>query len=220
MPVITITKENYDAEVLASDKTVLLDFWASWCGPCRMLSPTVDAIAEERPDIKVGKVNVDEQNELAAQFGIMSIPTLVVIKNGQIVTQSYSRKNPFWRCSPEQTKTAPKIGAVFSFSVVIVFADRAFRIVEVMHRAAFRTRFLRKSILLHDTVLRCKKFQLHARRADIDLDRQRARDEIRQVPENPARFAELDARLLHKLHRYAAAQTVNLSHVLSPFSSM
>ncbi len=88
MPVITITKENYDAEVLASDKTVLLDFWASWCGPCRMLSPTVDAIAEERPDIKVGKVNVDEQNELAAQFGIMSIPTLVVIKNGQIVTQS------------------------------------------------------------------------------------------------------------------------------------
>ena len=88
MPVITITKENYDAEVLASDKTVLLDFWASWCGPCRMLSPTVDAIAEERPDIKVGKVNVDEQNELAAKFGIMSIPTLVVIKNGQIVTQS------------------------------------------------------------------------------------------------------------------------------------
>ncbi len=88
MPVITITRENYDAEVLASDKTVLLDFWASWCGPCRMLSPTVDAIAEERPDIKVGKVNVDEQNELAAQFGIMSIPTLVVIKNGQIITQS------------------------------------------------------------------------------------------------------------------------------------
>ena len=88
MPVITITKENYDAEVLASDKTVLLDFWASWCGPCRMLSPTVDAIAEERPDIKVGKVNVDEQNELAAQFGIMSIPAVLLFKNGEVVANS------------------------------------------------------------------------------------------------------------------------------------
>ncbi len=88
MSVITITKDNFDTEVLKSEKPVLLDFWASWCGPCRMLSPTVDAIAQERTDIKVGKVNVDEETELAAQFGIMSIPTLVVIKNGQIVTQS------------------------------------------------------------------------------------------------------------------------------------
>ncbi len=88
MPVITVTSENYEAEVLKSDKTVLIDFWASWCGPCRMLSPTVDAIAEERTDIKVCKINVDEENALAAQFGIMSIPTLVVMKDGQIVTQS------------------------------------------------------------------------------------------------------------------------------------
>ena len=88
MPVITITKDNFEAEVLKSDKTVLLDFWASWCGPCRMLAPTVDQIAEERTDIKVGKVNVDDETELAGQFGIMSIPTLVVIKDGKTVTQS------------------------------------------------------------------------------------------------------------------------------------
>jgi len=88
MPVITITKDNFDAEVLKSEKTVLLDFWASWCGPCRMLSPIVDQVADERPDVKVGKVNVDEENALAAQFGIMSIPTLIVIKNGEITNQS------------------------------------------------------------------------------------------------------------------------------------
>ncbi len=87
MPVITITKDNFAAEVLQSDKTVLLDFWASWCGPCRMLAPTVDQIAEERPDIKVGKVNVVDETELAGQFGIMSIPTLVVIKDGKTVSQ-------------------------------------------------------------------------------------------------------------------------------------
>lgn len=88
MPVITITKDNFEAEVLQSDKTVLLDFWASWCGPCRMLAPTVDQIAEERTDIKVGKVNVDDETELAAQFGIMSIPTLVVMKDGKAAAQS------------------------------------------------------------------------------------------------------------------------------------
>ena len=83
MSVIEITAQNFEAEVLKSEKTVLLDFWASWCGPCRMLSPVIDEIAEENSDIKVGKVNVDEQSSLAQKFGIMSIPTIVVMKNGQ-----------------------------------------------------------------------------------------------------------------------------------------
>ena len=87
MSVIHINKNNFRNEVLDSEKPVLLDFWASWCGPCRMVSPIVDEIAAERGDIKVGKVNVDEQPELAAQFGVMSIPTLVVMKNGKIVNQ-------------------------------------------------------------------------------------------------------------------------------------
>ncbi len=88
MSVITISKENFETEVLKSDKPVLLDFWASWCGPCRMVSPVVDEIAEERTDIKVGKVNVDEQQELAAQFNVMSIPTLVVVKGGVEVNRT------------------------------------------------------------------------------------------------------------------------------------
>lgn len=88
MSVTVITKENFEAEVLKSDKPVLLDFWAGWCGPCRMLSPTVEEIAAENSDIKVGKVNVDEQPELAQQFNVMSIPMLVAFKNGQAVKSS------------------------------------------------------------------------------------------------------------------------------------
>ena len=88
MSVININNNNFQDEVMHSEKLVLLDFWASWCGPCWMVSPIVDEIAAERSDIKVGKINVDEQPELAAQFGVMSIPTLVVMKSGRIVNQA------------------------------------------------------------------------------------------------------------------------------------
>ncbi len=88
MALITVTKENFETEVLKSDKPVLLDFWATWCGPCKMVSPIVDEIAEEIEDITVGKINVDEQPELAAAFGIQSIPTLVVVESGKIVNQA------------------------------------------------------------------------------------------------------------------------------------
>ena len=88
MSVIKINKGNFQNEVINSESTVLLDFYADWCGPCRMVSPIVDEIAEERVDIKVGKINVDEESELAERFGIFSIPALVVIKDGKIVNQS------------------------------------------------------------------------------------------------------------------------------------
>ena len=85
MSAININKNNFQNEVMNSDKPILLDFWAPWCAPCRMVAPTVEEIASERVDIKVGKINVDEQPELANKFGIMSIPTLVVMKNGKII---------------------------------------------------------------------------------------------------------------------------------------
>ena len=87
MTAININKNNFQNEVMNSDKPVLLDFWAPWCAPCRMVVPIIEEIAGERPDIKVGKINVDEQPELASKFSIMSIPTLVVMKNGKIVQQ-------------------------------------------------------------------------------------------------------------------------------------
>ena len=88
MSVIHIDRNNFQSEVLDSDRPVLLDFWAPWCTPCRMVGPILDEIAAERSDIKVAKVNVDEQPELAGQFGVMSIPTLVVVKEGRIVQQA------------------------------------------------------------------------------------------------------------------------------------
>lgn len=86
--IINITKENFQSEVLNSDKKVLLDFWATWCAPCMMLSPIVDDVANEITSVKFGKVNVDEQAELAHAFGISSIPTLIVVQNGKIIKQS------------------------------------------------------------------------------------------------------------------------------------
>ncbi|MBP3728703.1 MAG: thioredoxin [Lachnospiraceae bacterium] len=88
MSAIRITKDNFQTEVLQSDKPVLLDFWAPWCGPCRMVGPVIEEIAAERTDIKVGKINVDEEQELAAQFRVMSIPTLMVVKDGKVSSQT------------------------------------------------------------------------------------------------------------------------------------
>lgn len=92
MSVVVIDKDNFENEILKSEKTVLLDFWASWCGPCRMVSRIVDEIAQEHPEYKVGKVNVDEQPELAAAFEVMSIPSLFVLKDGKVVNSSVGAK--------------------------------------------------------------------------------------------------------------------------------
>lgn len=93
MEPITLTADNFDSEVLKSDKPVLVDFWATWCGPCRMVSPLVDEIANENEDVKVGKINVDEQPKLAERFGIMSIPTLMVFKGGASVSKSVGARS-------------------------------------------------------------------------------------------------------------------------------
>ncbi len=93
MGYVTLTKDNFDQEVLKADKPVLVDFWASWCGPCMALAPTIDEIAQEQSEIKVGKVNVDDEGELARQFRVMSIPTLMVFKNGELVRREVGGKS-------------------------------------------------------------------------------------------------------------------------------
>ena len=83
--ITNVTKENFDKEVMQAEGTVLIDFWAAWCGPCRMIAPAVEKIAEEHPEVKVCKINIDDEQELAIRHGVMSIPTLMVVKNGEIV---------------------------------------------------------------------------------------------------------------------------------------
>ena len=92
MPALFINNDNFQKEVMESEKPVLLDFWASWCGPCKSLSPIIDEIADENPNVKICKINIDEERELAEQFNIMSVPTLLVIKDGKVVSQTVGLK--------------------------------------------------------------------------------------------------------------------------------
>ena len=92
MSLVKITKENFEKEVINSDKPVLIDFWASWCGPCRMIAPSIEEISNEVQTVKVGKINIDEEQELAMQFGVMSIPTLMVVKDGKVIKKSVGAK--------------------------------------------------------------------------------------------------------------------------------
>ena len=116
MSVVNINMNNFQEEVLNSDKPVLLDFWASWCGPCRMVGPILDEIAAERSDIKVAKVNVDEQPELASKYKIMSIPTLMVLREGKVVNQALGArpKNQILAMLKEAKKPSPGPGRGFA----------------------------------------------------------------------------------------------------------
>ena len=95
MALVHITKDNFNKEVMETEKVVLLDFWATWCGPCQMIAPILNEVAEECPDITVGKIDVDEEQELAMSFGITSIPTLIVMKNGKAVAESVNITEDF-----------------------------------------------------------------------------------------------------------------------------
>ena len=92
MSIVKLTTENFEQEVLQSDRTVLVDFYADWCGPCKMMSPVIDEIAAERADVKVGKLNIDEEMEVAQKYGVMSIPTFIVFKNGEAVQKEMGAK--------------------------------------------------------------------------------------------------------------------------------